>query len=690
MTNPEVISQWERRKYRESLKRNGEEFRNQENNNINDKDEFTEELLKQSENLQEQLKAEQERARVQQSTIEELNWSINEIQTSLDWIQNNLNSLNLSGNNTNNQTTPETNPSDQTTPETNPSDQTPPETNPSDQTTPETNPSDQTTPETNPSDQTTPETNPSDQAENQQDIRLDSYEWFTTALSQLIFEMEWCKQTAKYKKWLNESWKETLKTAEAKINQFKSIVEGKLKAIKNELKEKNKLNKKNPDKAPLTLSITRAEINELKNVRYQWRRLVEIDIKEWQNWKSSNIAPWPNQSLDQIKKAIKVDKHHKEYDSKLNEALHDTAFLRIIDNNQDNAREFLQAIANNSLTDNQIAFCQLHMNQLAPYFEQYGMLTQVHTCIQTRWWRYNQNIQYYNNVDYNTIYRTRWVPGVLSKFLTDTFSNVKPQTATSIANIATLGAWICAAYWLWKRFFKKDKDWKRHLLTNSARIIWWWLVLPEILFWQNWFSLLWDILSWRADFSELWYRLSNCLWWIKNNSPELYNAMTPGILWMNILPIDYTVTDVRILIKELSTDPNKHKQRYTDTYNRLKKNDYMLAHEFQNSFNADKCDENERKAFLEKLWITDETSWDVKMFDKMKDSADKNTSLYYWVKFNWKIINPKYKEEIDNYIKQEWEFDPEKLNPNWFIDNNNEKNKPKEATEETTKEQTIQ
>jgi hypothetical protein len=70
---------------------------------------------------------------------------------------------------------------------------------------------------------------------------------------------------------------------------------------------------------------------------------------------------------------------------------------------------------------------------------------------------------------------------------------------------------------------------------------------------------------------------------------------------MNILPIDYTVTDVRILIKELSTDPNKHKQRYTDTYNRLKKNDYMLAHEFQNSFNADKCDENERKAFLEKL-----------------------------------------------------------------------------------------
>ena len=49
-----------------------------------------------------------------------------------------------------------------------------------------------------------------------------------------------------------------------------------------------------------------------------------------------------------------MDHHHIEYNSKLNAALNDTDFLKRIDNNQNRAREFIQAIANNSLSDNQI------------------------------------------------------------------------------------------------------------------------------------------------------------------------------------------------------------------------------------------------------------------------------------------------------------------------------------------------
>jgi hypothetical protein len=79
-----------------------------------------------------------------------------------------------------------------------------------------------------------------------------------------------------------------------------------------------------------------------------------------------------------------VDNHHIEYDSRLNEALQDAAFLRIIDNNQDRAREFLQAIANNSLSDAQITICHIRKAQLDPYFEKYGLSNQVHRCIQTR------------------------------------------------------------------------------------------------------------------------------------------------------------------------------------------------------------------------------------------------------------------------------------------------------------------
>jgi len=224
------------------------------------------------------------------------------------------------------------------------------------------------------------------QSETTSEINLDNYEWFDRALSQLIFEIEWCAKTANYSRWLNKSWKETLKTAKAKLKQYKDIIEGKQEHLKHEFKEKTKLNKKNPDRAPLTLSISAAEINELKNRRTNRRQKIEIDIKEWQNWKSSNIAPWPNQSIEQIKKWNHIDSRHIAYDAKLNEALSDADFLRIIDNNQDVARQFLQAIANNSLSDSQITFCQMHMGQLSPYFEKYGLTDQVNRCIQTRWW----------------------------------------------------------------------------------------------------------------------------------------------------------------------------------------------------------------------------------------------------------------------------------------------------------------
>jgi hypothetical protein len=50
--------------------------------------------------------------------------------------------------------------------------------------------------------------------------------------------------------------------------------------LEHECKQKRKLNEKNPDKSPLTLSISGAEINELKNRRFNRRQKIEIDIKE--------------------------------------------------------------------------------------------------------------------------------------------------------------------------------------------------------------------------------------------------------------------------------------------------------------------------------------------------------------------------------------------------------------------------
>lgn len=505
----------------------------------------------------------------------------------------------------------------------------------------------------------------------QPDIKLDSYEWYNKTLSQLIFEIDWCTETAKYKQWLNKSWKETLKTAKAKLKQYKDIISDKKRMLEHEFKEKNKLNEKNPDKAPLTLSISGAEINELKNRRFNWRQLIETDIKEWQMGKSSNIAPWPNQSLEQVIKWNRVDTHHIEYDSKLNEALQDAAFLRIIDNNQDRAREFLQAIANNSLSDAQITICQTRMVQLAPYFEQYGMTDQVHRCIQTRGWRYTKSVVNYWNMDWETAYKTWWVVGRLNNTLIKAFPNAKPEQVSGFTNVAVAAGWIFAIYQIWKWFFGKNKDWERNLWLKIAWLAWIYFA-PQLLLGKDWFSLLWDILSWKADFSELGYRASNCLWFMNNSSPEVYAQMAPGLLWMHIFPQTYTVADVRALQQTFS-DQNARKQRYSATYNRLNKDNSALANEFKNTFNANEYKEDEWKAFLAKLWITDKTDKDIIIFNEAMKLTDKKTSLELWMKSEWKERNPEFKKEIDEYLKQEWEFNPNKLNPNWFIDVNDAK-----------------
>ena len=496
------------------------------------------------------------------------------------------------------------------------------------------------------------------------EIKLDSYEWYDTALSQLIYEIEWCIKTAKYKKWLNKSWKETLKTATEKLKQYKDIMNDKRRMLNHEYKEKNKLNSKNPDKVPLMLSISGAEIDELKNRRFDRRQKIEIDIKEGQNWKTSNVAPWPNQSLEQVKGWNKVDRHHIEYDSKLNAALNDAAFLRMIDNNQDRAREFLQAIANNSLSDVQITFCQMHRVQLDPYFEKYGMMDQVHRCIQTCWWKYTQSVNLYWNIDWETAYKTWWLVGWLNNTLIKAFPNAKPDQVSSLTNVAVAAGWIYAIYRIWKWFFSKDEKWERHLWWKIAWLAWIYFV-PQLLLGKDWFSLLWEILSGKADFSELKYRASNCLRFMRNSNPEVYNQMVPWVLWMNIFPQDYTVSNMRALQQTFS-DQNARKQWYSVTYNRLNKDDSALANEFKNTFNENQYNEDERNAFLAKLWITDETEGDVIIFNEAAKLTDKKTSLELRMKSQWKKKNPAFKKEIDEYLKQEWEFDPERLNPNWF------------------------
>ena len=507
--------------------------------------------------------------------------------------------------------------------------------------------------------------------ETQASLDLKTYEWYTAVLSQLIFEIDWCIETAKYRTWLNQSWKQTLKTARAKLKQYKDIMKDKKRMIDHEFNAKNRLNSQNPERAPLQVKISNAEIEELRRRRSERKWKIEYDIKQWQDGKSSNIAPWPNQSLEQVQLGNRVDQNHNNYDARLNEALQDAAFLSTIDNNQDVARQILQWIANNSLSDQQIVIIQSNMVQLSPYFEQYWMTSQVHRCIQTRWWRYNQSVQAYWNIDSKTAYKVWWVTGWLNNLLIKWFPNAKPEQVSNLSNIAVAAGSIYAIYRIWKRFFGKNEEWKRNLWWKTLGLAWIYFG-PQLLLWQDGFSLLWDILSWKADFSELGYRAWNSLRFLHNNSPEVYTQMAPWILWMSIFPQTYTVDNIRSLQQTFS-DQNARQQRYSTTYTRLNRDNSALANEFRNTFNQNQYNETEWNVFLAKLWITDKTSWDTIVFNEAAKAADKKTSLELWMKSQWKTRNPAFKKEIDNYLQQDWEFDPRALNPNWFNDKNDAK-----------------
>ena len=507
-------------------------------------------------------------------------------------------------------------------------------------------------------------------AEAQTWIDLETYRLYTEVLTQLIFEIDWCIKTAKYQTWLNQSWKQTLKTANEKLKQYKDIMKDKKRMIEHEFNVKNRLNNRNPDKAPLTVKISNAEISELKNRWFMRKQQIEFDIKEWQSGKSSNIAPRPNQSIEQIQRWNDIDANHIDYDRRLNEALMDAAFLRIFDNNQDAARSLLEWIANNTLSDQQITFCQIHMQELSPHFENYWLRDQVYRAIQTRGGRYNQSMQAYWNIDWKTAYKAWWITGRLNNTLIKAFPNAKPEQVSNLTNIAVAAGWIYAIYRIWKRFFGRNSEWKRNLLWKTAILAWWYFI-PQLLVWKDWYSLLWEILSWKADFSELRYRAWNCLRFLHNNSPEVYAQMAPWILWMSIFPQTYTVDNVRSLQQTFS-DQNARKQWYSSTYNRLNKDNSTLANEFKNTFNENQYNENEWKIFLAKLWITDKTKWDALIFDEAAKIADKKTSFELYIKSQWKKRNPAFRREIDNYLKQNWDFNPDDVK-GWLIDDNDAK-----------------
>ena len=518
---------------------------------------------------------------------------------------------------------------------------------------------DQTTTQQTTIDQTTSQQTVDEQTTSQQtvdeqpDIKLDSYEWYNKALSQLIFEIDWCTATAKYKRWLNKSWKETLKTAKAKLKQYKDIISGKKEHLEHEFKQKNKLNAKNPDKVPLTVSISASEINWLKKRRGDRRKVIEEDIKAGQRGESSNIAPRPNQSLEQVIKWNKIDTHHNEYDSKLNEALNDAAFLRIIDNNQDRARAFLQAIANNSLSNQQITFCKTHMVQLSPYFTQYGMMPQVYRCIQTNGWRIDttpwtsKSSVDYRNLERWDAFSQWWIAWVIDKALSSC-NNLTPWQRNTWKNIGVLWCYAAWIYWLYKFFTNKKMSFWGKALTTGWVIFW-----SQLLTWESPISLFNKLMNWWLSRDELNSKFWNAFWdavdGVHNSWIEGANNISWAMYSLMVFNKDTKVWDVRALSTRFKNNPQEWEIfRWKAETNLGRKNFERFSAVFSKNF-----DEDKRNNWLTSIGIHDGIDDNKLVYELAGNKTMNAVVVNKFLSDNWVKVtdNKAKKEEFEQYIK---------------------------------------
>ena len=458
---------------------------------------------------------------------------------------------------------------------------------------------------------------------------------------------------ANYSRWLNKSWKETLKTAKAKLKQYKDIISDKKRMLEHEFKEKNKLNSKNPDKTPLTPSISATEIHELKNRRFNRRQQIEFDIKEWQMGKSSNTAPRPNQSLEQIIKWNIVDNHHIEYDSKLNEALQNTAFLRIIDNNQNVAREFLQAIANNSLTDSQITICQMRKSQLDPYFKQYGMTDQVQRCIQTRGWKIEM-VQWnpkasadYRNLDRWEAFQQWWLAWIVDKALSNC-NNLTPWQRDTWKSIAVLWGYAAWIYWLFKFFTNKNMwFWSKACITTAA-IFW-----SQALTWENPITLFNKLLTWWFSKEELESKFWNAFWeavdWVHNSWIEGAENISWAMYSLMVFNKNTKVWEVRTLPTRFKNNP----QEWTLFCWKARENLGTKNFERFSATFSEKFDENKWNSWLNSIGIHDGID-DNKLVYELATIKTMNTIVINkFLSDNWVKVtdNKTKKEEYEQYVK---------------------------------------
>lgn len=479
----------------------------------------------------------------------------------------------------------------------------------------------------------------------QNNIDIHTLDWFLLMADKLLQEIKETKDWIS-KKWLSKAWKKTMDDVKKKLEQYEKQLNGKIKGLKNSLKQQN-----------------RVEIsdNDIAHLRYLFQQVgnAREDIWLWQWWEYSNIASFLYNSPENVREANKRQANSLEFNQKLQEEVKKSAILNIFNWKTQIATDFYRRIAQWDYTQADYQLFTTNAAVLTPSFQNCGIPIPVWPrSVQTNLWGFEYTSWSsrwsvdYSNMDFWEAFQVGGLAWLVDKGLSSC-KNMTPWQRNAWKSIAVLWGFAAWIFWLYK-FYTNEKMWFWGKAWITAAAILW----TQMLTWEWPISLYsklmtwWFTKEWRE--SKFW---SGVFWdavsWVWKSWIDASQTVVPSMYSMMIFNDKTTVWDIRNLTAKFKTDGNAWMAFRQDAINKLKNGGYgdacveRFSAKFSNNFDEQKWDER-----LTSMWITDSTDDEKTVYELANNSTLNEVVLTKFKSDNWlkETDNSIKKQELHDYI----------------------------------------
>ena len=501
-----------------------------------------------------------------------------------------------------------------------------------------------------------------DSVRDKMDIKTPS--WYLYVLNQLLDEIEDTRSGIS-KKWQTKAWKETMRAAKQKLNQYEKQIKAKKRALEKQTNGQ----------------IFDTDVDQIKKLKLDIDT-VRQDVSLWQWWEFSSDASFLYNSPENAKKSNKAQERINQFEQKMKEEIKQWAILNIFNWHEEMAIDFYRKIAEWRYTDAEYNTYMVNAWVLNPSFQRCGIRTPILSPSQMRidWWRQilvqSNAPTNYRDMDRWETFQKWWLSWIIDKALSNC-NNMTPgqrNTWKSLAVLWGVAAWL---FWLYKFYTNKKMWFWGKALTTGGVILW-----SQILTWENPISLFGKLMTWwfTKEYleSKFWNAFGDAVSWVWNSWIEASNTLTPAMYSMMIFNSNTNVWDVRALRNRFKQNDSEWQSFRWDAITKLKTKywDNSVQH-FSATF-SDKFDEEKWNNWLWSFWVTDSTA-DNKNIYELANNAAMNEIVIEKYRSEHGVKETKdavKKKEFEEYVKdmknknQPINIEDLEAHPEWFeLDN---------------------